>query len=88
MLNASIVADTLHWRKYSPIDSLVIDHIVFPPGVDVDNLYIYQGENGSSKEAEELNKKHKVINQMVEKTWLSRSAKFKKDSKSKKDPFL
>lgn len=88
LLNATIVADTLHWRKYSPTESLVIDHIVFPPGVDVDNLFIYQGEIGGTEEAEELQKKTKVMNQLIEKTWLTKGTKFKTDAKTKKEPFL
>jgi hypothetical protein len=39
-MNATIHADPITWRLYMPSSSITLDRLVFPPGLDIDNLYV------------------------------------------------
>jgi hypothetical protein len=39
-MNATIQADSLTWRLYIPEQALMIDRIQFPPGLDIDGLFL------------------------------------------------
>lgn len=40
VLNATIQAGNLQWKQYIPSDYLVLDRLVIPPGMDMDNLIL------------------------------------------------
>lgn len=67
VMNATIIVDNVSWHQYSPLNHLLIDHIVFPPGVDIDNLYIYQKQSTVPLVTIRPNE---IVNQLVDKSWL------------------
>jgi len=40
VLNATVMADNLQWKQYSPQEFLILDKLVIPPGMDMDNLLL------------------------------------------------
>ena len=40
VLNVTIQAGNLQWKQYIPSDFLVLDRLVIPPGMDMDNLIL------------------------------------------------
>lgn len=40
VLNVTILANNLIWRQYLPSEFLIVDRLVLPPGLDIDNLLL------------------------------------------------
>lgn len=68
VLNVTIFANNLIWRQYLPTDFLIIDRLVLPPGLDIDNLMLQVDMNSQEYHIPLQNFRTKPQTQMMEKT--------------------
>jgi len=48
VLDISTLSNNLVWKQYLPAETLVVDKLIIPPGMDLDNLFV--GVGGSYEE--------------------------------------
>ena len=90
VLQAQVLASSILWKHYQPHETLLIDMLVIPPGMDFDNLLV--GVDMGSEELmikQQLARKHHQ-NYLIEKTYnlkkLTPSGLLEKRTHNKKDP--
>jgi hypothetical protein len=71
-LNVTISADNHVWRQYQPYETLVLDQLIIPPGMDLDNLFLSVDSNSDEYHIKLQNLKKHPQNYMLEKSFLIR----------------
>jgi hypothetical protein len=69
VLNATIQAGNLQWKQYLPADILVLDRLVIPPGMDMDNLILQVDMNSEEYLIKEQKKRKHAQAYMYEKAY-------------------
>lgn len=90
VLNATIMAGNTQWKQYSPQDFLILDKLVIPPGMDMDNLLLRVDMHSEEYLFELQNARKHPDHFLIEKTFTlkkagEKAASFDHKSSGKKD---